>query len=84
MKSLIGKKRKNEYFLTLSPETNSYFEDIILSGNVLSASKEKDKAKERLRKAYIFFNDRIKEQIEDFSLEEKIAFIGINNWTRCF
>lgn len=57
--------REDERHLTLGELDNDYFEKEILSGEPDKENKKKKKSHERLRKAYVYFDDKIKELFED-------------------
>lgn len=65
--------REEERHLSLGELDNEYFEKNILSAFPKTDCKEKKKSHERLRKAYVFFEEKIKTWLEKYdSNEDKI------------
>ena len=66
----------NKLHLHLGELDNDYFRDIIQLGIPVGTTKVKKKSHERLRKAYIFFYDRISPQIDSVSdIEDKLDIL---------
>lgn len=63
--------REEERHLTLSDLDNNYFDAKVLSCFPQKDSKEKKKSHERLRKAYVFFNNKISGLIEDINSDQE-------------
>ena len=72
--SLIGrnKRRSNELHLILGNDDKDYFINKIQSGYPAPDRKEKKKSRERLRKAFLFFEAKLSDELADITDEDDL------------
>ena len=72
--SLIGRKKRkaNELHLILGNDDKDYFIDKIQSGFPDPDKKEKKKSQERMRKAFLYFESKLSDEIEGLTDEDDL------------